>query len=147
MNQLHIRDACGRDIASIARIEEMSFSAPWSEYSFIEEMLKPHTMLRVAVLNNDVIAYICISQVLDEAHILNLAVHPEYRKRGIAAALVGHILDELKVRACRFIYLEVRASNYGARKLYSEFGFKTTGIRKKYYVYPDEDAVVMMLEI
>lgn len=147
MNQLLIRDASKEDIPLIVQIEKKSFSTPWSEFSFVEEIHKSNSKLRVAALNGIVIGYICIEQTLDEAHILNLAVHPEYRRMGIASAMVGHAIDDLKIRACRYIYLEVRASNYGAHRLYARFGFKTIGMRKGYYIGPAEDAEVMMLEI
>lgn len=147
MRQVLIREMQEQDIPSVCLIERMSFSTPWSEYSFLAEIHKPNSIAKAAVLDNIIIGYICIEQVLDEAHILNLAVHPEYRKMGIAAMLVSHIMEELRLKECRFIYLEVRASNHIAQMLYKSFGFSVTGTRKKYYIFPDEDAVIMTLEI
>lgn len=135
------------DIPSVITIEKMSFSLPWSEISFTKELYKPRSIPKVAVLNDIVVGYMCIDYVMDEGHILNLAVHPDYRKMGIAASLVEEAIEELKLKACRFIYLEVRASNYAAKKLYKSFGFSVVGNRKNYYVAPVEDAVIMMLEI
>jgi ribosomal-protein-alanine N-acetyltransferase len=135
------------DIPSVVTIEKMSFSLPWSEISFTKELYKPRSIPKVAVLNDIVVGYMCIDYVMDEGHILNLAVHPDYRKMGIAASLVEEAIEELKLKACRFIYLEVRASNYAAKKLYKSFGFSVVGNRKNYYVAPVEDAVIMMLEI
>lgn len=142
-----IRDMKEGDVSAVARIEKMSFSLAWSETSFFNETHKPRALPKVAVLNGSVVGYVCSDYVGDECHILNLAVHPDYRKQGIATALVEHILEQLKLHACRFLYLEVRASNYAARKLYQGFGFKIVGTRKNYYVAPVEDAVIMMLEI
>lgn len=147
MRQVLIREMREQDIPSIGLIERMSFSTPWSEYSFLAEIHKPNSIAKASVLDNIIIGYICIEQVLDEAHILNLAVHPEYRNMGIAAMLVSHIMEELRIKECRFIYLEVRASNHIAQMLYKSFGFRVTGTRKKYYIFPDEDAVIMTLEI
>lgn len=147
MRQVLIREMWEQDIPSIGLIERMSFSTPWSEYSFLAEIHKPNSIAKAAVLDNIIIGYICIEQVLDEAHILNLAVHPEYRNMGIATMLVSHIMEELRIKECRFIYLEVRASNHIAQMLYKSFGFRVTGTRKKYYIFPDEDAVIMTLEI
>ncbi len=135
------------DIETVARIEKLSFPLPWSETSFLSETHKPRALPRVAVLDGTIVGYICSEYVADECHILNLAVHPDHRNQGIANALVEHILEELKLKACRFLYLEVRSSNYAARKLYQSFGFKIVGTRKNYYVSPVEDAVIMMLEI
>jgi ribosomal-protein-alanine N-acetyltransferase len=147
MKQISIRDMHEGDIQSIAEIERMSFSLPWSENSFLNELRKPRSVSRVAVLDDELVGYICADYVLDEGHILNLAVHPFCRRMGIANSLVENILEELKSRECRVIYLEVRASNHLAERLYREFGFKIVGMRKKYYVSPVEDAVIMMLEV
>ncbi len=147
MKDFLIRDMKENDVAVVAGIEKISFSLPWSETSFYNEIHKPRTLPKVAVINESVVGYVCSEYVGDECHILNLAVHPDYRKQGIANALVEYILEELKLKACRFLYLEVRASNYVAKKLYQSFGFKIVGTRKNYYVAPVEDAVIMMLEI
>lgn len=147
MKEILIRDMKESDVALVARIEKLSFSLPWSETSFFDETHKVRALPRVAVLDDTIVGYVCSEYLGDECHILNLAVHPDYRKQGIANAIVEHILEELKLKACRFLYLEVRASNYVARKLYQSFGFKIVGTRKNYYISPVEDATIMMLEI
>lgn len=135
------------DIQSVLKIEKMSFSFPWAESSFFNEVRKPRSLTKVAVVDDEIAGYLCAEYVLDEGHVLDLAIHPDYRRRGIATALVEHTLEELKERACRFLYLEVRASNYLAKRLYQGFGFRIVGTRKRYYVSPIEDAVIMMLEV
>ncbi len=147
MKDILIRDMTEDDVAAVARIEKMSFSLPWSETSFLSETHKPRALPRVAVIDDTIVGYICSDYVGYECHILNLAVHPDYRKKGIATSLVEYILEQLRLKACRFLYLEVRASNYAAKKLYQSFDFKIVGTRKNYYVGPVEDAVIMMLEI
>lgn len=147
MKQILIRNMWEEDLQSVSRIERMSFSLPWSETSFFNEIHKPRALSKVAVLDDKVVGYMCAEHIADEGHILNLAVHQDYRKMGIATALVENILEELKINACRFLYLEVRDSNYIAKRLYQGFGFKIVGTRKNYYVAPIEDAVIMMLEI
>ncbi|GAB4411134.1 MAG: ribosomal protein S18-alanine N-acetyltransferase [Thermodesulfovibrionales bacterium] len=147
MRQILIRDMLPQDIGSVIQIERMSFSTPWSETSFFTEIYKPYSIARVALLDDTVVGYICIEHIMEEAHILNLAVHPDYRRMGIATTLIRNIIDELKARSCRYIYLEVRDSNYIAKRLYGGLGFKVEGIRKGYYTSPKEDAVVMMLEV
>ncbi len=142
-----IRRMSEADVRPVVEIEKTSFSLPWSETSFLKEVYKPRAIPKVAVLDDIVVGYVCIDYVMDEGHILNLAVHPDYRKRGIATVLVEDALEELRMKACRVVYLEVRASNYAAKKLYESLGFSVVGTRKNYYVAPVEDAVIMMLEI
>jgi len=147
---LIIRQMYEFDLPYVIEIERISFSTPWSETSFYNEIYNPHSTANVAVVEEAysvqrVVGYICVNQVADEGHILNLAVHPEFRKRGIAKTLVKNILEDLRETACRFLYLEVRISNNIARKFYEGFGFKIVGTRKGYYNEPREDAVIMML--
>lgn len=147
MKQILITDMDEQDVPSVALIERISFSTPLSETSFFDEILKSRSIAKVAVWDEKVVGYMCSQCVLDEAHILTLAVHPDFRRTGIATLLVESIIVELKTRACRFLYLEARASNRVAKRLYEAFGFKIIGVRKKYYVSPNEDGIVMMLEI
>lgn len=147
MRHVEIREMREADIATIVEIENISFSTPWSSYSFKKEIYKPYSIPKVAVINNRVVGYICVERIIDEAHILNLAVHPDFRKIGIGSLLVSNILEELRSTGCRYVYLEVRASNIAAKRLYERFGFKVIGIRKHYYIRPEEDAYVMMLEL
>ncbi len=152
MTELTIRELRESDIPSVVEIENISFTTPWSEILFFNEIYKQRSIAKVAVIEEAcsvqrVVGYICANFVADEGHILNLAVHPDFRKKGIAKTLVENILEELKETECRFLYLEVRASNNAARELYEGFGFSVVGTRKKYYNKPEEDAVVMMLKI
>ena len=135
------------DLPSVVAIERLSFSTPWSEILFFNEIYKQRSIPKVAVIGDRIAGYICANHVADEGHILNLAVHPDFGRRGIANTLVENILEELKENACRFLYLEVRASNNAARKLYEGFGFSVVGTRKEYYAEPKEDAVIMMLRL
>jgi ribosomal-protein-alanine N-acetyltransferase len=147
MNAVYIREMYPDDIPEIVSIERLSFSTPWSETSFRSEIYSRYSITRVAELNGIIVGYVCVKHVADECHLLDLAVHPDYRKRGIATMLLDNVIQELRVEGCRFFYLEVRASNYAAKKLYEKFGFNMVGVRKGYYVYPAEDAVIMMLEL
>jgi ribosomal-protein-alanine N-acetyltransferase len=85
--------------------------------------------------------------VADELHILNVAVHPDERRRGHAARLLRHILDEAKQEKVRVVSLEVRVSNHAAAALYQRFGFRAVGVRPKYYANDGEDALLMDLEM
>lgn len=132
------------DIPEIMGIERSSFSTPWSEISFLSEVYKKNAFSNVALFEENIIGYICVNYLLHESHILNLAVHELFRRRGVATILMNDTLKELKRKGCVFIYLEVRASNAGAKKFYELFGFTVESIRKKYYTNPDEDALLMM---
>jgi ribosomal-protein-alanine N-acetyltransferase len=144
---IHIREMYPDDIPEIVSIERLSFSTPWSETSFRSEIYSRYSVTRVAELNGIIVGYICVKHVADECHLLNLAVRPDYRRRGIARALLDNVIQELRMEGCRFFYLEVRLSNYAARKLYERFGFNIVGIRKGYYANPAEDAIIMMMEL
>jgi len=142
-----IREMSPEDVPEAAKIEKMSFSTPWSETSFHAEVHNIHSIARVAELENAIAGYICIRQVNDECHLLDLAVHPDHRDKGIATALFNNIMEDLKPGKCRTFFLEVRTSNEAARKMYEKFGFNIVGIRKKYYINPTDDAVIMMMEL
>jgi ribosomal-protein-alanine N-acetyltransferase len=144
MHKLIIRDMQEDDISAILEIEQISFSTPWSKESFLNEIYKKYAFSKVAVFEENIIGYICANYLHHESHILNLAVHPDFRRRGVATILMNEAIRELKEKGCVFMYLEVRISNTGAHRFYERFGFKTETIRKKYYGNPDEDALLMM---
>jgi ribosomal-protein-alanine N-acetyltransferase len=144
MPEILIREMQASDIPDVLQIEHMSFTTPWSKDAFLNEIHKLYSFTKAAVLGDTIIGYICINYIMDEGHILNLAVHPDFRRRGIATKLFEDVLDELKEIDCRYLYLEVRVSNLEARKFYECLGFKVVGTRKDYYAYPIEDAVIMM---
>ncbi len=141
-----LADMTEADIPAVLEIERASFTTPWSEISFFNELKKPRSLMKVAKKDGRVVGYICGSRIIDEGHILDVAVHPEYRRLGIASSLVSLMIERLR-EECRFIYLEVRASNVNAKKMYEKFGFEVIGTRKDYYVSPVEDAVIMVLKL
>ncbi len=144
MPDILIREMQVSDIPDVLQIEYMSFTTPWSKNAFLNEINKLYSLTKVAVLGDTIIGYICVNYIIDEGHILNLAVHPDFRRRGIATKLFEDVLNELKEIDCRYLYLEVRVSNLEARKFYEHLGFRVMGVRKDYYTYPIEDAVTMM---
>ena len=91
-------------------------------------------------------AFLCAWIVAGELHINNIAVHPAYRRRGVASQLLEEILGRAKARGATAGYLEVRASNEAAKALYHRYGFKLIGRRPNYYDHPEEDAIVMRKE-
>ena len=131
----------------ICRIERDSFSNPWPRESFLGDLRSSHARCRVALDGETVVGYSIGWFVLDELHVLNLAVDSRYRRRGIGSGLLRDLLAEAKRRSCRFAVLEMRSSNRQACGLYQAFGFKPVAMRKKYYRHPTEDALVMWLDL
>ncbi|KAF0132948.1 MAG: ribosomal-protein-alanine N-acetyltransferase [Candidatus Saganbacteria bacterium] len=127
------------DLEKVYEIEKLSFSNPWSENQFTEIEDK----LYLAKEKGKILGFIAIDKILDEAHILHMAVRSESRRQGIGKKLIKFAL---KLPAKKW-FLEVRAGNIGAQKLYESFGFKTISRRKKYYQDNDEDALIMELVV
>lgn len=122
-----------KDIPAVVEIENLSFKFPKSEAVFRED---EHKYL-VARDDDKVIGYIGIEKVLDEVHIINMAVHPDYRGKEIGKRLMQHVLNDEEV-----FFLEVRVSNEKAKSIYEKYGFKMIYVRKGYYA-DGEDAYVM----
>ena len=139
MNESHIDDIC--------LVENESFSIPWSKASFLEELKNPVAVYFTAQAEGRAIGYIGLWEVYGQADITNIAVLPAYRKKGIASALLKRAVSHCKSRGLSPITLEVRKSNHAALNLYSKFGFKTIGERKRYYADNGEDALIMACDI
>ena len=139
------------DIERVQQIDALSFSLPWPKTSFEFELNNPASRSRVAEVIDDqgnavVVGMICAWIILDEAHIATLAVHPDYRQRGIGSKMLANTLLEAASEGVKLAYLEVRKGNLVAQKMYSRFGFSTVGIRPRYYVDNHEDALMMNLD-
>jgi ribosomal-protein-alanine N-acetyltransferase len=132
------------DLPEVHGIEKESFSTPWSITSFEYELRESYSILKVAAIHNHVVGYICIRTMLDVTHVLNLAVTPDFRMKGIGSFLLEAALGDLEhsQKEIDFITLEVRASS-PALKLYEKHGFHVIGRRKHYYHNPHEDAILM----
>jgi ribosomal-protein-alanine N-acetyltransferase len=138
------------DVDQVLAIEHASFTMPWSRNLFLSEFRSPTISTLIVALADSpvrtVIGFTVFWIVADEMHILNLAVSPEFRRKGIARKLVLAALKRAHEKGARRAFLEVRMSNAAAQKLYSNLGFAGTGVRRDYYDSPIEDAVVMALE-
>lgn len=131
------------DIEQVLCIENASFPRPWTREHFLHELRSPHAFPLAAMISASTVAgYVCPMQIMDEGHILDIAVHPDYRGMGIGRLLVEKVLEECRKRGAEFVSLEVRASNANAIGLYERLGFVVTGRRKRYYEN-GEDAVLM----
>jgi ribosomal-protein-alanine N-acetyltransferase len=138
------------DLDQVLTIEEASFTMPWSRNLFLSEFRNPKVSLmlvaRSLVSIREIVGYIVCWRVADELHILDLAILPSLRRKGIARQLVLAALREGVKNGVRRAFLEVRASNSAAFALYENLGFIRTQVREGYYDKPIEDAVVMTLE-
>ena len=140
------------DIPQVHAIDQLSFSLPWPERSFRYEMTENPTSrqwVAEAVGANGVrrvVGLAILWLVLDEIHIGTFAVHPDFRRRGVARQLLARSLLAARTEGATHAYLEVRRGNIAAQKLYESFGFHLTGVRQRYYKNNGEDALLMDLD-
>ena len=133
-------------VSQIAELEKLCFSDPWSENSVASELNNKLAFWLVAMEENRVAGYIGSQTVMDETDMMNVAVHPDYRRKGIAETLVNELVVNLKKMGSHCLTLEVRASNVPAITLYEKLGFTEIGRRKNYYRNPREDALILRKE-
>ncbi len=133
-------------IAQVAELEKICFSAPWSENSIRYELTNPLSLWLVAVEDGQLLGYVGSQSVMDEADMMNVAVAPECRRKGIARKLVEALVAALAQRHVHSLTLEVRASNEPAKALYEMLDFEQVGRRANYYRNPKEDALILRKE-
>ncbi|MCJ7812438.1 ribosomal protein S18-alanine N-acetyltransferase [bacterium] len=129
------------DLDQIVNIERMSFLSPWKWEHFQSELEKDFGISIIAEVDQFIVGYLIGWFVANEIHIGNIAVHPKWRRKGIGEMMIQKLLTEYK--SCSLVQLEVRFSNRAARSLYRKLGFYEIGIRKNYYTFEREDAVLM----
>jgi ribosomal-protein-alanine N-acetyltransferase len=136
------------DLDAVLAIERASFASPWSRAAFRYELTQ-NRVARCLVVRADreVAGYLCLWEIANEIHITNLAVHPRFRRQGIARVLLGRTLEEARRTGVALAYLEVRPTNVEALGLYQSFGFEVIGRRKGYYFDTGEDALVMEVRL
>ena len=131
------------DLDQVLAIERKSFPHPWLQQHFIDELSSPYAFPLAAFdPAGRLLGYICPMQLLDEGHILNVAVHPDMRGAGVGRLLVEKVLEECRGNGASFVSLEVRGANSAAIRLYRKMGFAEVGKRKK-YSENGEDALMM----
>jgi ribosomal-protein-alanine N-acetyltransferase len=144
---LTIRRASLADVKAILAIEKSSFPTPWSRWSFLAEMGHPLSRMLVAGPSPpatwEVWGYIVFWTVAEETHILNLATHPQRRRRGVARQLLTAALKQARDLGAAVAWLEVRPSNAPALNLYHSLGFQEVGRRARYYDDTGEDAILL----
>ena len=134
-----------RDLTAIEKIERSAYPTPWSRSMFASELAKPSSLCLGAfeAESERLIGYLIISRYVDAWHVMNVAVRPDQRRRGIASLLLNRLFELAAGRSRRGYTLEVRVSNAGAIKLYEELGFRPRGVRRGYYTDNREDALIM----
>ena len=134
-------------VPQIAQLEKLCFSDPWSETSIASELDNRLSDWFVALEDGQVVGYVGSQTVIDGSDMMNIAVHPDHRRRGIAQALVEALETCLRNRGSKMLLLEVRDSNAPAITLYEKLGFLQVGLRKNYYRNPKEDARILRKEL
>ena len=130
------------DAKELAILDQLCFSVPWSEKSFLEEAKNPLATYFVAKEDEKIVGYGGIWNVSGEGQITNIAVHPDNRKKGIASGILKELISNSK--SCEKIFLEVRESNNAAICLYEKYGFEKCGVRKNFYHSPQENGIIMI---
>ncbi len=146
-DRFQIRPASAADAPEVARLERRCFSDPWSEAGIREMLANPGVVALAATVRDGIAGYAIARWVADTGEILNLAVAPEHRRRGLARRLLDAELAALASRGVRDVFLEVRESNQAAQSLYQAKGFRLAGMRRAYYRSPSEDAMVFKLRL
>ena len=137
------------DLNSISENLQNSFEISWSYSIFKDELLNVFSKYIVAKKDEIILGFAGIWQVYEESHIMNIAVHNDFRKKGIGSTLLKELIEMAKTSKSEILTLEVKKSNIPAQKLYSKFGFETVGVRKNYYISGNkvENGVIMTLHL
>ena len=143
MSDISIRRLELKHLDAIEEIERRSYPTPWSRSMFAGELAKPASMCFGAFDDEQLVGYMIISRYVDAWHVMNVAVDPDQRRRGIATLLLDRLFEATDDGTRRGYTLEVRVSNEGAIKLYEAAGFRPRGIRRGYYTDNREDALIM----
>lgn len=133
-------------VSQVAALERVCFSDPWSESSVAGELANPLSLWLVAMEDGQLAGYVGSQSVMGESDMMNLAVGPAFRRRGVGQSLVRALIDALGKHGNYSLSLEVRASNAPARALYQNLGFSQVGRRPNYYRNPKEDALILRKE-
>ena len=148
MEQIKVMSMAAHHVAELARLEQLCFSEPWSEAGLAAELSNETAFFRVAEdADGSVLGYVGMHCVAGECYIDNVAVFPHARRRGAASALLTDLVQWTKAQQCAFVTLEVRPSNTGAIALYEKFGFAEAGRRKRFYRNPEEDGLILTLNL
>jgi ribosomal-protein-alanine N-acetyltransferase len=131
----------------LTELERQCFTPPASEAKLREKLALEHNYMLTAILDGEIAGFVGVDEIAGEAFVDDLAVFPQYRRKGVASALLARAETGAILRGCEKIHLECRAGNAAALRLYEARGYKRVGRRKGYYENPKEDAILMTMEI
>jgi ribosomal-protein-alanine N-acetyltransferase len=140
---VHIRPLRVDDLDAIERIEQSAYPTPWSRSMFASELAKPTSICLGAFDGERLVGYMINARYVDAWHVMNVAIDPYHRRRGVATALIERLFELTRDDERRGYTLEVRVSNEGAIRLYTRLGFEARGVRRGYYTDNREDALIM----
>jgi len=143
---VHVRSLRLSDLPAIEEIERRAYRTPWSRSMFASELAKSSSICLGAVEGERLVGYVVNSRYVDAWHVMNVAVDPDYQRRGIATRLLERLFELTADDHRRGYTLEVRVSNHDAIRLYEKLGFERRGTRRGYYTDNREDALVMWRE-
>ncbi|NOY83626.1 MAG: ribosomal protein S18-alanine N-acetyltransferase [Nitrospirae bacterium] len=146
LTQLHFSTGEISDLDEMMVIEHASFSRPWTEGMMLAELFNNPVAFSMVVRAGEdekIVAQVFMRLMLDELHLLNLGVHPRWRRHGLGTQLIQHVLKTAIEKGTERVILEVRASNEAAQGLYQKMGFRQIGLRKNYYCKPTENALLL----
>jgi ribosomal-protein-alanine N-acetyltransferase len=139
--ELKFQKLAKHNLESVLEIEKLSFANPWNKEMFEKEITLEISNFFVAEISEKIVGYGGFWKMGEEADIVNIAVHPDFRSKGIGRKILEFILESAKKDGIKKVFLEVRSQNTGAQKFYKSFGFKPVAVRPKYY--SNDDAVIM----
>jgi len=140
---VHIRPLRLDDLEAIELIEQRAYPTPWSRSMFASELAKPTSICLGAFDGERLVGYMINARYVDAWHVMNVAIDPSHRRRGVATALIERLFELTRDDERRGYTLEVRVSNEGAIRLYTRLGFEARGVRRGYYTDNREDALIM----
>ncbi|HBT18787.1 MAG TPA: ribosomal-protein-alanine N-acetyltransferase [Clostridiaceae bacterium] len=146
MEGLTIVEFQPKHVDAVYEISVEAFPLPWAKEELIREIINPRALNLVALVEEEVIGYVQCWYTYEDADIINIAVKNNWKRKGIGKVLLQGLIDALKAKGMRNIFLEVRVTNLPAQTLYKSFGFITLAKRERYYI-SGEDALVMNLQI
>jgi len=138
------------DLEEMMVIERASFSYPWTEGMILSELFENPFSFSTVVRAGEaqcIVAQVFMRLMVDEFHLLNLGVHPTWRRRGLGTRLIQQVLSTAKAKSAAKVILEVRAANHAAQALYRKMGFQAVGLRKNYYCKPKENALILQHDL
>jgi [ribosomal protein S18]-alanine N-acetyltransferase len=148
LEKFQIRRMNLQDIDQVLQVEKRSFTAPWSRQAFMTELIDNHlARYVVAEYNGRIVGYAGVWMIIDEGHVTNIAVDPDFRGKHLGEKLLRTLISICLAQGGKKMTLEVRVTNHVAQKLYEKYGFERVGVRKGYYTDNREDALIMWADL